>query len=148
MTPEEIVEVLQEALKAELAAVELYRAHADAIEEASVAEGVRAILQVEQDHATNLARRIRQLSERPVEPGGAATVVGRVASAGSRGAPTAELLLLELAEEQSAIKHYAAAVAEIMDDEDTLSLLAEHLQDEIAHALWMKRQIRTLEGGR
>jgi bacterioferritin (cytochrome b1) len=35
-------------------------------------------------------------------------------------------------------------IAEIMDDEDTLSLLGEHLQDEIAHALWMKRQLRML----
>jgi bacterioferritin (cytochrome b1) len=54
---------------------------------------------------------------------------------------------MELSEEQAAIKHYAAAIADIMDDEVTIALMSEHLQDEIAHALWMKRQIRTLSGG-
>ena len=144
MTPEEIIRTLQDALKAELSAVELYRAHVAAIGESAIAEGVQAILEVEREHASSLSRRIRQLGGRPVEPGGPATIVGRAAAAGSQSLPTVELLRLELSEEQSAIKHYAAAIAEIMDDEDTLSLLAEQLQDEIAHALWMKQQIRAL----
>lgn len=144
MTPEEIVRVLQDALKAELSAVELYRAHASAIQEPSIAEGVQAIREVEQEHASNLSRRIRQLDARPVEVGSAVTVLGRAAAAGSASMSTAEMLRLELAEEQAAIKYYAAAIAEIMDDEDTLSLLAEQLQDELAHALWMKRQLRAL----
>ncbi|MBC7294196.1 MAG: hypothetical protein H5T84_08895, partial [Thermoleophilia bacterium] len=108
----------------------------------------RAILGVEQEHAANLSRRIRELGGRPVEPGGPSTVAGRVAAAASRTLPTAEMLRLELAEEQAAIKHYAMAVADIVDDEDTLSMLSEHLQDEIAHATWLKRQIRALEAGR
>lgn len=144
MTPEEITRALQDALKAELAAIEMYRAHAKVIPEASIAEGVQSILEVEREHASNLARRIRQLGERPAETGGAATVAGRAATAGSQNIPTGQMLRLELAEEQAAIKHYAVAIAEIMDDEDTLSLLGEHLQDEIAHALWMKRQLRML----
>ena len=148
MTPEEVVKVLQDALNAELAAVEMYGAHAKAIQEPSIAEGVLAILDVEQEHATNLSRRIRQLGEKPLESGGPATVVGRVVSAASRNVPTAELLRLELAEEQAAIKHYAAASAEIMEDDETVSLLSEHLRDEMAHALWMKQQIRALAGGR
>jgi bacterioferritin (cytochrome b1) len=144
MTPEEIIRALQDALKAELAAIEMYRAHAKVIAEASIAEGVQSILEVEREHASNLARRIRQLGERPEEPGGAATVAGRAATAGSQNIPTGQMLRLELGEEQAAIKHYAVVIAEIMDDEDTLSLLGEHLQDEIAHALWMKRQLRML----
>jgi len=144
MKPEEVVSALQDALKSELAAIEMYRAHSNAIAEPAIAEGVRAILEVEGEHASNLARRLRQLAERPVEPGGAATLAGRAATAGSQNVPTAEMLRLELAEEQAAIKHYAAVIAEIMDDDDTVSLLTEHLQDEIAHATWMKQQIRLL----
>jgi|YNPNPStandDraft_1061719.scaffolds.fasta_scaffold122854_2 bacterioferritin (cytochrome b1) len=140
----DIIPILQDALKAELAAVEMYAAHAKAIPEAAVAEGVQAILEVEQEHAANLSRRIRELGGRPLEPGGPATVAGRVAAVGSQALATAEMLRLELGEEQTAIKHYAMAIAEIMDDEDTLSMLTEHLQDEIAHATWMKRQIRAL----
>ncbi len=144
MTPEEIVRALQDALKAELSAVELYGAHARAIQEPAIAQGVQAIREVEQEHAANLSRRIRQLDARPAEAGGAPTVLGRAAALGGAGMSTAEMLRLELAEEQAAIKYYAAAIAEIMDDEDTLSLLAEQLQDELAHALWMKRQLRAL----
>jgi len=135
----DIIPILQDALKAELAAVEMYAAHAKAIPEAAVAEGVQAILEVEQEHAANLSRRIRELGGRPLEPG-----AGRVAAVGSQALATAEMLRLDLGEEQTAIKHYAMAIAEIMDDEDTLSMLTEHLQDEIAHATWMKRQIRAL----
>jgi len=144
MTSEEIVRVLQDALKAELSAVELYGAHSGAIQEPAIAQGVQAIREVEQEHASNLSRRIRQLGARPAEAGGAPTIAGRAAALGGAGMSTAEMLRLELAEEQSAIKYYAAAIAEIMDDEDTLALLAEQLQDELAHALWMKRQLRTL----
>lgn len=144
MTQDEIIAVLQDALKSELAAVEMYAAHAKAISEAAVAEGVRAILEVEQEHAANLSRRVRELGGRPVQPGGPSTVAGRVAAATSRTLSTVEMLRMELGEEQAAIKHYAMAVAEIMEDEDTVSMLAEHLQDEIAHATWMKRQIRAL----
>lgn len=148
MTQEEVVQVLQDALKSELAAVEMYGAHARVIPEAAVAAGVRAILEVEQEHTANLSRRIRQLGGKPVEPGGPATVAGRVAATTSQALSTAEMLRLELGEEQAAIKHYAMAVADITDDDDTVSMLSEHLQDEIAHASWMKQQIRALGGRR
>jgi len=55
-----------------------------------------------------------------------------------------EMLQLELAEEQQAIKDYAAQIAEIMDDEETLDMLEEHLVDEIQHSRWLKAQIAVL----
>jgi bacterioferritin (cytochrome b1) len=65
--------------------------------------------------------------------------------AASGQASTAEMLKLELGEEQQAIKDYSAQVAEIVDDDDTATLLGEHLHDEIEHARWLKTQIRALE---
>ena len=35
-------------------------------------------------------------------------------------------------------------IAEIMDDEETLDLLEEHLADEMQHARWLKAQIAAL----
>ncbi len=148
MGPEETVLALQDALKSELAAIEMYGAHTKAIKEPSIAEGVQAILEVEKEHAAALSQRIRQLGAKPIGPSEAPTVAGRAASAGSEYLSTVELLRMELGEEQAAIKHYAAGIADIMDDEDTIALMSEHLQDEMAHALWMKRQIRTLSSGR
>ena len=144
MDPTQIIEALNEDLRAELSAVEIYAAHAEAIPEDAIAAGVRAILAVEQRHACDLASRIRELGGTPAEPSGAETVAGRAAGAATAQATTVEMLRLELAEEQQAIKDYATQIAEIMDDEATLDLLEGHLADEIQHSRWLKAQIAAL----
>ena len=144
MNHEQIIEALNNNLSAELSAVEMYSAHARAIPEDAIAQGVRAIAAVEQRHARDLAARIKALGGTPVEPGGVETVVGRAVGAASAQALTVEMLRLELAEEQQAIKDYAVEIAEIMDDEETLDMLQENLNDEIQHSRWMKAHIAAL----
>ncbi len=145
LSKEQIIEALNQDLIAELSAVEIYRAHAKAITEDAIVQGVRAILSVEEDHAQELTRRIQDLSGQPAQPGGAATVLGRTAGAASAQASTVEMLKLELGEEQQAIKDYSAQVAEIMGDDETATLVEKHLFDEIEHARWLKAQILALE---
>lgn len=144
LSKEQIIEALNHDLVAEWSAVEMYGAHAKAIAEDAIVEGVRAILSVEEGHAQELTKRIRELGGEPVQPGGAATVLGRAVGAASSQAGTAEMLRLELGEEQQAIKDYSAQIAEIVDDDDTVALLEEHLHDEMEHARWLKAQIRAL----
>jgi len=145
MTREEIVDALNNALNAELAAVEMYSAHARAIQQPGIAQAVQAIRDVEQGHARALAERVRALGGEPVVAGGAATVAGRAAGAVTAQMGTVEMLRLELAEEQKAILDYAKSIAHIMDDEGTMDLLEEHLLDEMRHAGWMKARILELE---
>jgi bacterioferritin (cytochrome b1) len=145
LSKEQIIEALNHDLIAEWSAVEMYGAHAKAITEDTIVQGVRAILGVEEGHAQELTKRIKELSGEPVQPGGAATVAGRAVGVSSAQASTVEMLKLELGEEQQAIKDYSAQVAEIVDDDDTVTLLEEHLHDEIEHARWLKVQIRALE---
>jgi bacterioferritin (cytochrome b1) len=140
----QIIEALNKDLRAELSAVEVYAAHAEAILQDAIAQGVRAIMAVEQRHARDLAARIKALGGAPAEPGGAKTVAGRSIGATTAQASTVEMLRLELAEEQQAIKDYASQIAEIMDDEETLDLLEEHLADEMQHARWLKARIGAL----
>jgi len=140
----QIIEALNKDLRAELSAVEIYATHTKAIPEDAIAAGVRAILAIEQRHACDLASRIRELGGMPAEPYGAETIAGRAAGAATAQAKTVEMLRLELAEEQQAIKDYATHIAEIMEDEETLDLLEEHLADEIQHSRWLKAQIVTL----
>jgi bacterioferritin (cytochrome b1) len=140
----QIIKALNEDLRAELSAVEIYAAHAKAIPEDAIAAGVRAILAVEQRHACDLASRIRDLGGTPAEPYGVETVAGRAAGAATAQATTVEMLHLELAEEQQAIKDYATQIVEIMEDEATLDLLEGHLADEIQHSRWLKAQIAAL----
>ncbi len=146
MNRQEIIEALEHDLRAELSAVEIYAAHAAAIPQDAIAEGVRAILAVEQRHARDLSARIQALGGAPAEPGQMETIVGRSIGAVSAQTATVDMLRLELAEEQQAIKDYAAQIAEIMDDEETVELLEEHLADEMEHARWLKAQILALSG--
>jgi bacterioferritin (cytochrome b1) len=145
MTREEIVAALNNALNAELAAVEMYSTHARAIQRPAIAQAVQAICDVEQGHARALAERVHALGGEPVTAGGAATVAGRAAGAVTAQMGTVEMLRLELGEEQKAILDYAKSIAHIMDDEGTMDLLEEHLLDEIRHARWMKARILELE---
>ncbi len=145
LSKEQIIEALNHDLRAEWSAVEMYSAHAKAIAEDAIVQGIRAILGVEEGHAQELTKRIQELGGKPVQPGGAATVLGRAAGAASAQAGTAEMLKLELGEEQQAIKDYSAQIAEIVDDDETVALLEEHLHDEMEHARWLKTQIRALE---
>jgi bacterioferritin (cytochrome b1) len=71
--------------------------------------------------------------------------VGRAAGAVTTQLSTADMLLLELSEEQQAMIDYVASIAQIMDDYDTLDLLEEHLVDEMRHARWLKSQIRAAQ---
>jgi bacterioferritin (cytochrome b1) len=144
MDRSQIIEALNHDLRAELSAVEIYAAHAQAIPEEAIAQGVRAIMAVEQRHARDLVDRIKVLGGVPAEPEGIETVAGRAAGAASAQVSTVEMLRLELSEEQQAIKDYATQIAEIMDDEETLDLLEEHLVDEIQHSRWLKAQIAAL----
>lgn len=139
-----VIEALKKALAAELSAIEIYSAHAKAIPEEYIAQGVRAILEVEKRHAQELSERIKALGEVPIEPGGKETILGRAIGAASAYATTREMLELELREEQLAIKDYATFIAEIMGDEETISIMEKHLKDEIDHANWLKRQITSL----
>ena len=141
MDKEQIIEALKDNLRAELSAVAMYSAHAKAITEDAIAQGVRAIAMVEQRHARDLASRIKALGGTPIEPGGVETVAGR--AAGTQ-VSTLDMLRLDLAEEQQAIKSYAVEIAEIMDDEETLDMLQENLIDEIQHSRWMKAHIAAL----
>jgi bacterioferritin (cytochrome b1) len=140
----QVIEALNDDLRAELSAVELYAAHAEAISQDAIAQSVRAIMAVEARHARDLAARIKALGGTPAEPGGVETVAGRAVGAASAQASTADMLRLELAEEQQAIRDYATQIAEIMDDEETVDMLEEHLVDEMQHARWLKAQIVTL----
>lgn len=140
-----VLEALKKALAVELSAIEIYSAHAKAIREEYIAEGVRGILEVEKRHAQELTQRIRELGDTPIEPGEKETILGRAIGAASAYGTTKEMLELELQEEQMAIKDYATFIAEITDDEETIALMERHLKDEIDHANWLKRQIASLE---
>jgi len=144
MSTAQTIAALNKSLAAEWSAVELYKAHAAAIEAADIAEGLRAIQKVEEGHAQNLVKRIQTLGGSPVPPGGEATVLGRAAGATTRFASPAEMLRLDLGEEEKAIADYQAIIASAWADKATKTLAQKHLADETAHAAWLRARIARL----
>lgn len=137
---DELVAALTAALQAEVKAVKMYTAHAAAIEDAEIVQGLRAILKVEQGHAHALVLRIQALGVRPA--------VADLTDTPAPFDPTliADLLRLDLADEGWAISHYAATIAGFLLDADaeTLVVLEENLMDELRHAHWLRDRLQAL----
>jgi bacterioferritin (cytochrome b1) len=142
----EIIDSLNNDLRAELSAVEIYSAHGEAIQEDEIAQGVKAILEVEKGHAEELTQRIEELGGLPAKPGEGETRMGKALGASSKQGSTLEMLRFELSEEQQSIKDYSVEIADIIYDTTTIAMLRKHLMDEIDHADWLKSKIVELEG--
>lgn len=142
----ELINSLNRDLRAELSAVEIYSAHAEAIQEGEIAQGVKAILKVEKEHAEELTQRIEEIGGSPAKPGENDTRIGKALGMTTKQASTLEMLKFELSEEQQAIKDYSAQIADIIYDTSTIAMLKKHLIDEIDHADWLKSKIVELEG--
>jgi bacterioferritin (cytochrome b1) len=141
MNHQEKIDLLNSLLESEFTALECYRAHAAAISEPEIADGVTSIIPVEHAHAVALATRISELGAVPAKPGGAASARGRELAATSKQQGTQAMLKVELEMEKEAIKEYAAAVADIEDDAITVDMLEEQLLDEMRHAKWLKQKL-------
>ena len=142
------IEILNNLLQAEIAAIEIYHIHAASIAEEDIVDGIRAIIPAEESHAVNLGTRIRELGGVPDDHSADAAEVGRKMGEESRQEGTLAMLRMELENEQQAIKDYATPVAEILDDMETIEMLEEQLFDEMRHAKWLKKKILALEGKR
>ncbi len=143
MRREEMVRALRSMLLAELSAVELYTAHAEAIEEEEIARGVRAILEAEKEHAQKFMQCIRAMGGKLPREAARAAAVGRSAGAAGSG-NVVEMLEKELAEEQQAIREYCRLVEKMEFDDDILLMFALQLVDEVGHAMWLKKNISKL----
>ena len=145
MEKREVIDFLNKDLRAELSAVEIYSAHAEAIQEGEIAQGVKAILEVEKGHARELTQRIEELGGVPAKPGEKDTKIGKALGMTTKHGSTLEMLTFELSEEQQAIKDYSTQIADIIYDTPTITMLKKHLMDEIDHADWLKSKIVDLE---
>ncbi len=135
LSRDEIVSGLNVALRAELQAVADYDAHARASQQPDISRALEILRDVEREHAVRVAARITALGGTPVSLAAEPHLAGDTLAA---------WLTRDLQGEQWAIVEYARLVAGIVDDDDTVELLAELLFDEIRHATWLKSSLRAL----
>jgi bacterioferritin (cytochrome b1) len=138
LTQDEILEALQRALLAEQQAVIDYHRHAQASDRPGIREALEALRDVEREHALRLLRRIEVLGGQPARA---------VAEPQPIGEDLSTSLVHDLRGEQWAIVEYARLVAGIMDDDETATMMAELLLDEIQHAAWLRATLRAIQGG-
>lgn len=141
-TERALVAVLKEALQAELKAVKMYAAHAEAIADHEIVQGLQTIAEVEKDHARMLAARIEALQRESVAV--EATPVLPVPGPVTDPSGIVDLLTCDLDEERWAIKHYASTLADSvpLGDAETWTILEENLADELRHARWLRDRLR------
>jgi bacterioferritin len=135
LTADQILEGLNEALRAERQAAADYDAHAQASGRGEIQEALETLRDVELEHAARLTARIAALGGTPAREAIEPRLVGD---------GLASRLVRDLAAEQWAIVAYARLVAGVVDDEETAELIAELLVDEIRHAAWLKATLRGL----
>lgn len=138
LSPGEILAGLHAALLAEQQAVADYDAHARTSQSPDVAETLEALRDVEQQHARRLRSRIVALGGSPERH----EVSPRMA-----GDSLLEQLEHDLCGEQWAIVEYARLVAGILDDDETVEMMAELLDDEMRHARCLKAMLAAQQGG-
>lgn len=140
LTTSEILDSLNNALLAERQAVVDYDAHAQACDQSGaphdIQEALETLRDVEHEHALRIVMRITTLGGKPTN---------QEVKAQPMGDTLASWLAQDLQGEQWAIVEYARLIAGIMDDEETVSLMAELLLDEIRHADWLKTTLCTLQ---
>jgi bacterioferritin (cytochrome b1) len=135
LTVHEILAGLNDALLAERQAVADYDLHARTSSRPEIREALETLRDVEQEHAGRLAARIRALG---------CTPSGETPEPKPAGDALTSRLAQDLIGEQWAIVEYARLVAGIVDDDETVELMAELLRDEIRHAAWLKATLRAL----
>jgi bacterioferritin (cytochrome b1) len=135
LTADEIMVGLDKALRAERQAVADYHTHAQACDRPDIRNALETLGDVEREHELRLALRITALGGSPASEEAVSKPLGDT---------MADWLMQDLQGEQWAIVEYARLVADIVDDDETATLMAELLQDEIRHAGWLKTTLRAL----
>jgi bacterioferritin (cytochrome b1) len=136
LTADQVLDGLNRAVLAERQAGADYHAHAMACDLPDIRAALETLRDVEREHALRLALRITALGGSPASQEPEPRRVG---------GGLAATLALDLQAEQSAIVDYALLVAGIVDDDETVDMMAELLLDEIRHASWLKSSLRTLQ---
>lgn len=126
---EEIISRLNTLYISERQSVVDYDAHMMAIDDLSLRLGLEMLRDRAQDHAVQLAARIRELGEEPSS---------RLVGVQPAGSTPARMLTFDLAEKQRRAQQYLELLLGIIEDGRTAKLVAQLLLEELHHLQWLK----------
>ena len=128
-TVEEIIARLNALYVSERQSVVDYDAHMAAIDDLSLRLGLEMMRDRAQDHALQLAARIRELGGEPS---------GRLVGVQPAGSTPARMLAFDLSEKQRRAGQYLELLLGIIEDTKTAKLITQLLLDELQHLQWLK----------
>lgn len=126
---EEIISRLNALYIAERQSVVDYDAHMMAIDDLSLRLGLEMMRDRAQDHALQLAARIRELGGEPSS---------RLVGVQPAGSTPARMLAFDLAEKQRRALQYLELLLGIIEDAKTAKQVAQLLLEELHHLQWLK----------
>lgn len=128
-TVEEIIERLNTLYISERQSVVDYDAHMMAIDDLSLRLGLEMMRDRAQDHALQLAARIRELGGEPS---------GRLVGVQPAGSTPVRMLAFDLSEKQRRAGQYLELLMGIIEDAKTAKLVTQLLLEELQHLQWLK----------
>lgn len=128
-TDEEILARLNALYVSERQSVVDYDAHMMAIDDLSLRLGLEMLRDRAQDHALQLAERIRELGGEPSS---------RLVGVQPAGSTPARMLAFDLGEKQRRAGQYLELLLGIIEDTRTAKLVTQLLLEELQHLQWLK----------
>ena len=140
LNKEQIIEILQKFLNAEIAGRDLYLQQSKNINDPSLIQTLKSFASTESGHIINIRDKITELGGKPHSISEVSNIQKGLSDASYQVSAPLDMLRIDLKIEETAINDYTAAT-EIIEDEGVKTLIENNLAEEIHHSLHLSKKI-------
>ncbi|MHB1692851.1 MAG: formate/nitrite transporter family protein [bacterium] len=143
LNKEQIIEILQKFLNAEIAGRDLYLQQSKNINDPSLIQTLKSFASTESGHIINIRDKITELGGKPHSVSEVSDIQKGLSDASHQISAPLDMLRIDLKIEETAINDYTAAT-EIIEDEGVKTLIENNLAEEIHHSLYLSKKINEI----
>ncbi len=143
LNKEQIIEILQKFLNAEIAGRDLYLQQSKNINDPSLIQTLKSFASTESGHIINIRDKITELGGKPHSISEVSNIQKGLSDASYQVSAPLDMLRIDLKIEETAINDYTAAT-EIIEDEGVKTLIENNLAEEIHHSLYLSKKINEI----
>ncbi len=143
LNKEQIIEILQKFLNAEIAGRDLYLQQSKNINDPSLIQTLKSFASTESGHIINIRDKITELGGTPHSVSEVSDIQKGLSDASHQVSAPLDMLRIDLKIEENAINDYTAAT-EIIEDAGVKTLIENNLAEEIHHSLYLSKKINEI----
>ncbi|MHB1679725.1 MAG: formate/nitrite transporter family protein [bacterium] len=143
LNKEQIIELLQKFLNAEIAGRDLYLQQSKNINDPSLIQTLKSFASTESGHIINIRDKITELGGTPHSVSEVSDIQKGLSDASHQVSAPLDMLRIDLKIEENAINDYTAAT-EIIEDAGVKTLIENNLAEEIHHSLYLSKKINEI----